>query len=113
VWQTLPACPDQRTSTNLPDQCGSGDYRSLHEKSEVAALGMYHRISIARSKIELYAALGAASRIAARFDAKQPDWKWDICGDEVIFKFRDPNGPTLLRMWLAQQSLAEDTLEII
>jgi hypothetical protein len=25
VWQTLPACPDQQTSTNLPDQSGSGE----------------------------------------------------------------------------------------
>jgi hypothetical protein len=74
---------------------------------------MDHRISIARSKIELYAALGAASRIAARLDAKNADWKWDICGDEVIFKFPHPYGPPLLMMWLHQQSVAEDTLEIV
>jgi hypothetical protein len=28
VWQTLPACPDQQTSTNLPDQSGSGETRT-------------------------------------------------------------------------------------
>jgi hypothetical protein len=25
-WQILPACPDQQTSTDLPDQFGSGDH---------------------------------------------------------------------------------------
>ena len=25
VWQTLPTCPDQQTSTNLPDQSGLGE----------------------------------------------------------------------------------------
>jgi hypothetical protein len=28
VWQTLPRRPDQQTSTNLPDQSGSGETRT-------------------------------------------------------------------------------------
>jgi hypothetical protein len=28
VSRTPPACPDQRTSTNLPDRSGSGEFRT-------------------------------------------------------------------------------------
>jgi hypothetical protein len=28
LWQTLPACPDQQTSTDLPESSGSGEFQT-------------------------------------------------------------------------------------
>jgi hypothetical protein len=35
VWQTLPACPDHQTSTNLLDQSGSGEFRITRLSDQV------------------------------------------------------------------------------
>jgi hypothetical protein len=38
VWQTLPACPDQQTSTSLPDQSGSGEEKRFRRLIQSARL---------------------------------------------------------------------------